>query len=399
MRTALIVISILLMVGGSTVGQSDPLAQRFDPLITQGLKDDPMPGIAVGIVQQGRLAYSRGFGLGVMGAAKNTMTPETLFHMASVTKPFVATAVMQLWERGKVDLDAPVTKYVPYFRIDDKRAAAITVRQMLTHTSGMPDVDDYEWNHPQTDDAALERYVRSLSTRRLTLLFDPGAHFAYSNMAYEVLGDLVSKVSGATFESYVAINILRPLGMTSSTLLLTEANPALLAAGYTHPRGGDYASIKPVRAYPFNRIHSPSSDLMSSVVDMSRWAIANLNRGELDGQRILKATTYDVLWKPVMEVEFCRDAARTDCRKPGGSVAISWFVGDHDGHTGISHSGGDDGFVTYLLLVPDAHMALVLMCNSDHGGINLPQKIVAEFWRVVAASEARADLVSVLRAD
>ena len=385
MRFVLVTI-LLVCAAPAVLAQTDPLRARFDSLIEQGLKDDPMPGIAVGIVQHGRLTYSRGFGVRVWNDPQKPITPETLFHMASVTKPFVATAVLQLWEHGKVDLDAPVSRYVPYFRIDDVRAAQITVRQMLTHSSGMPDVDDYEWSHPQTDDGALERYVRSLAGRKLKLLFDPGTHFAYSNMAYEVLGDLIAKVSGVTFEDYVEANILRSLGMTSSTLLLSKASPTLLALGYTHPRGGDYASIKPVPAYPFNRAHSPSSDLMSNVVDMARWAMANLNHGELDGQRILKQSTYDLMWKPTVEVEFCRGADRRDCRKPGIYVGLSWFVGNHQGHTGISHSGGDDGFTTYLLLVPDTDMALVVMCNSEHGGISLPQKIVAEFWKLVDES-------------
>ena len=96
------------------------------------------------------------------------------------------------------------------------------------------------------------------------------------------------------------------------------------------------------------------------------------------------------MWKPAAEVEFCRGADRRDCRKPGGSVGLSWFVGDHQGHTGISHSGGDDGFVTYLLLVPDTDMALVIMCNSEHGGISLPQKIAAEFWKLVEESAKAA---------
>ncbi len=388
-RRSLTIVSILVALSFTAKAQTDPLQARFDSLIEQGLKDDPMPGIAVGIVQHGRLVYARGFGQRVWRDARMPVTSETLFHMASVTKPFVATAVMQLWEQGKVDLDAPISRYVPYFRIDDPRAAKITVRQMLTHSSGMPDVEDYEWNRPQTDDGALERYVRSLATMKLKLLFEPGTRFAYSNMAYEVLGDLIAKVSGVTFEEYVAAHILNQLGMTSSTLLLSKANPSLLAQGYTHPRGGDAATIKPVTAYPFNRAHSPSSDLMSNVIEMSRWAMANLNRGELDGKRILKTSTYDLMWKPALEIEFCRDAAHQDCRKPGGSVGISWFIGDHRGHTSISHSGGDDGFVSYLLLVPDTEMALVLMCNSSHAGISLPQKIVAEFWKVIDESSPK----------
>lgn len=347
--------------------EDDRLKQLLDPLIEKGLHDDPTPGLAVGVVHNGRLVYARGFGVMKLGHPEKPVTTETLFHMASVTKPFVATCVMQLWEQGKVDLDAPVVKYLPYFRLNDPRYRSITVRQMLTHSSGMPDVEDYEWNKPQYDDGALERYVRSLTTQKL--LWAPGTRMAYSNMAYEVLGDLVAKVSGMTFEDYADAHIFKPLGMSSSTLLLKKADPAKLADGYTRPRDGDYASIHAIANYPYNRAHTPSSSLASNVVDMARWAIANLNRGELDGKRILKNSTYDVMWKPAVEVEFCR--LNGVCRKPGINVGISWFLETKDGRTFISHGGGDDGFVTSIVLLPEMNVAFVLMQNSEHPGLTV----------------------------
>ncbi len=381
MRTSARVALLLLLVVPTAYAQTtnDALKTRFDALIEQGLRDDPMSGIAVGIVQHGKLVYARGFGAQKLGDPPVPMTPETLFHEASITKTFVATSVMQLWELGKVDLDAPVTKYVPYFRIDDPRAAKITVRQMLSHSSGMPDVEDYEWNKPQNDDAALERYVRSLAGMKLKLLFDPGTGWSYSNMAYEVLGDVISKVSGLTFEGYVEKNILRPLGMSKSTLLLSNADPKLLATGYEKGRGE--ASLHPVAAYPFNRAHGPSSNLMSNVVDMTRWALLNLNHGELDGKRILKRATHDLMWTPAVQVERCR-ANHTECEKQAAYVGISWFTEERDGHRLFYHGGGDDGFRTNLVLIPDLDMALMWMCNSAYPGMTLPQKVSAEFRKL-----------------
>lgn len=365
--------------------------QRFDALVEQGLKDDPLPGIALGVVQHGKLVYARGFGKQRMGDVPEPMTTRTLFHMASITKTFVATSVMQLWEQRRVDLDAPVTKYLPYFRIDDPRYTKITVREMLSHSSGMPDVEDYEWNKPQDDDGALERYVRGLAEMKLKLLFDPGASFSYSNMAYEVLGDLIAKVSGKTFEGYLEANILRPLDMNASTLLLKKADPVLLAQGYTRPRGGDYASLHQVAAYPFNRIHSPSSDLMSNVTDMARWAIVNLNHGELDGKRILRRSTYDLMWKPAVDVVSCRDPERKDCRRGSRQVGISWFLRNRNGINIVFHGGEDDGFIAGLILVPEASMALMWMCNSDDESTTLPNKIEEEFLRLVKDSSEGSD--------
>lgn len=383
MRRAIIAVGLLLVSAiAHAQSANDALQTRFDALIEQGLKDDPISGIAVGIVRHGKLVYARAFGVQKMGEPAQPMTERSLFHMASITKTFVATSVMQLWEQGKVDLDAPVTKYLPYFTIDDPRYAKITVRQMLSHSSGMPDVKDYEWNKPQNDDGALERYVRSLAGMKLKLLFEPGTSFSYSNMAYELLGDLIAKVSGKTFEDYVEGNILKPLGMKDSTLLLSKADPRLLAQGYTRPPGADSASsFRQVAAYPFNRMHSPSSDLMSNIQDMSRWAMANLNHGELDGERILKASTYDLIWKPAIEA--CRDRER-EPQKCGRYVGISWFL---QGRT-ISHSGGDDGFATVLILVPDADLALMWMCNTDRPS-TVPGKINDEFFKLVKETAAK----------
>ena len=175
--------------------------QQLQPLLERFVQWQEIPGLAIGVVEGNHLVYAHAFGLKHLGRPADPLTTRSLFHMASITKPFVATAIMQLVERGAVDLDAPVVKYLPYFRIADDRYSQITVRQMVTHTSGMPDVEDYEWDRPQDDDGALERYVRSLTDQKLVSA--PGERVRYSNMAFEVLGDVVAKASGESFDDYV----------------------------------------------------------------------------------------------------------------------------------------------------------------------------------------------------
>jgi CubicO group peptidase (beta-lactamase class C family) len=220
---------------------------------------------------------------------------------------------------------------------------------MATHTSGMPDVKDYHWDKPEYDDGALERYVRNLDDKMLK--WAPGTQFRYSNMAFEVLGDLVAKASGTSFDDYVDENILSAVGMKSSTLLYKKADPSKLATGYTLKMG----KVVPVAHYPYNRAHGPSSNLHSNVEDMARWIQVNLNRGELDGHRILKSATYDVLWNhatPVPEREW--------------HVGISWFLADSGGEEIVMHSGGDDGFTTHLAFAPRLKTGVVMMANCDH---------------------------------
>src|SRR5262249_46428772 len=309
-----------------------------------------IPGFAIAIVHNQKVVYAAGFGVRNLENKNDKITPQSLFHMASITKPFVATSVMQLVEKGKVDLESPVVKYLPYFRLNDERYATITVRQMLSHLSGMPDVLDYEWDKPQYDDGALERYVRSLSNQ--SLIAAPGTRFRYSNMAYEVLGDLIAKVSGMPFEDYVRKQILEPLGMKSSTLLVKQADPRLLASPHVMDKAYETVVSK---VFPYNRMHSPSSTLYSNVLDMSRWATANMNRGELDGKRILKASTYEVMWKPAGD--------------QWQQIGISWFLGKYKEYPTISHSGGDTGFVSNLVMIPDQSIAVVMMSNFDRASL------------------------------
>jgi CubicO group peptidase (beta-lactamase class C family) len=327
----------------------DTLAQRVEAAVTQSMREQKIPGLAIGVVRDGRLVYARGFGLMDISKPDRPITPQTLFHMASITKPFVATALMQLVEQGKVNLDEPVIKYLPYFALKDPRYKEITVRQMATHTSGMPDVQNYFWDKPEYDDGALERYVRSLGDT--TLRFAPGTQFRYSNMAFEVLGDLVAKASGQNFDDYVDEHILKPVGMKSSTLLYKKADPAKLAVGYTLKKD----EVVPVAHYPYNRAHTPSSNLHSNVEDMAQWIAVNLNRGELDGRRILKRETYDVLWKHAFAVP-----------ERNWHVGISWFLAPSGGEEIVMHNGGDDGFTTHLSFAPASRSGVVMMANCDH---------------------------------
>ena len=321
---------------------------ELQPLIEDFVHRQQIPGFAIGVIQDDQLVYAHGFGVKNLVDNHDPVTPRSLFHMASITKTFVATSIMQLVEAGKINLDTPVVRYLPYFRIADDRYQTTTVRQMVTHTSGMPDVEDYEWDKAQYDDGALERYVRSLSNQKL--IFAPGTDFRYSNMAFEVLGDLIAKVSGESFDDYVQNHILTPLKMRDSTLLIKKTDPKLMTWGHERDKAGH---VFPSKVYPYNRMHSPSSDLHSNVEDMARWALVNLNHGELDDRRILKEQTYDVLWKPERKLS------------DGRAVGISWFLSEYRGQTTVSHGGGDIGYSTFLILLPEKKIAVVLMANCD----------------------------------
>lgn len=323
-------------------------------------------GLAVGVSVRGSTVFAGGFGTRVQGGT-DPVTPRTVFHMASVTKPFVATAVMQMVEAGRVAIDSPVTRYLPYFRMNDPRAASITVKELLNHTSGMPDVTDYRWRFPEYDDGALERYVRGLKDS--SLVFDPGTQFRYSNIGFEVLADLIAKVSGESFESYIQRHILTPLGMRHSTLLMTDVDSANLALGAIRDSTG---AIVVSPTYPYNRPHAASSTLHSNIEDLLRWGNAVLRGGELNGHRIVSARGVHQLTTETFDrtAEIRAESARAQKPMPYDStgIALSWFLSWKDGKETIFHRGGDMGFHSYLMIVPDDSLVIVAMANNGVAG-------------------------------
>ncbi len=167
------------------------------PLVEGLLDSHDVAGVAVAVVHEGGVS-ARGFGVRDIDTGA-PVTPETMFHLASLSKPFVATAVVSLATTGDagepvLDLDAPVIDWIAELTLADGRQGEVTARGLLSHTSGLPDVPEYGWHDPQLGDDALSEFARSLSGRRLK--FEPGTEFSYSNAGYELLGLLLSRVSG-----------------------------------------------------------------------------------------------------------------------------------------------------------------------------------------------------------
>jgi CubicO group peptidase (beta-lactamase class C family) len=251
-----------------------------------------------------------------------------------------------LVELGKLELEDPVVKHLPYFHLVGGPSDSITILQMLNHISGMPDVQDYQWDTPIYNENALEQYVRSITDQQM--IASPGERFAYSNMAFECLGDVVGKVSGMTFADYVKKNILNPSGMSESTFLKPVHLPESWAAPHIR-----VMESRVWDGYPYNRMHGPSSTLHSNVLEMCNWAMVNLNGGNLNNTTILRSSSYDLLWKP-----WFRTGEETH-------VGLSWFIGKHRDVKTIGHSGGDKGFNTDFVMLPEKSMAVVVVCNLN----------------------------------
>lgn len=260
-----------------------------------------VPGASTGAMTRNKLLHAEGFGVMEIGRHKE-MSPLSVHCLASVSKTFTAAAIMQLVEAGKIDINRPVTTYLPYFELADPRYAQITVRHLMGHMSGLPGLNYAsflsDWYDPWTDDGALERYVRGLKTDGTVLSFDPGTSFDYSDVGYAVLGETIHQVSGELFEHYCERHLIRPLGLSHTTFLKPEIAPGLLTTPHVVDASGNVV-VSPV--YPYDRKQSPGGCLYSNMRDMSVWVRMFMNGGEYKGHRVFSKESRDVLWTAIMD--------------------------------------------------------------------------------------------------
>ncbi len=318
------------------------ITAKFDACLEKALYYYDLPGLAVHIGMENRDYFSA---LGWQNALNKTpLQRHHIFHMASVTKLFVSTGILQLWEKGLLDLDEKLTVYLPGFRMADERYRRITLRQLLSHTAGMPDVEDYHWDSPETDEGALLRFVLSSEVSEKQLLWDPEqGSFAYSNMGYEILGAVIAAVSGESFENYITENIFFPLGMTHSDLLTFRRDMKDVCSPHLKDEENHFAMVE---HFPYNRAHGPSSTLTSNLEDMSLWAKAVLEK------KILKPEAFTEAWKEHSVV-------------PNNSekIGLAWFCREQKGYSLYGHEGNDDGFRASFWLCPELSVSITVCSN------------------------------------
>jgi len=323
----------------------------IDTYIEQQLDHLNVPGAAVAIVEGDQIVHQRGFGQARPGGMPPS--PQTPFVLGSTTKSFTALAVMQLVEAGKVDLDAPVQRYLPWFRVADPQASAqMTVRQLLNQTSGLPAASGWAplADFDSSPDAG-ERQARALATLQLSR--PPGCAFEYSNMNYNLLGLIVEAASGESYAAYVQDHIFRPLDMRHSYTTRTEAQQNGLALGHR------YWFAYPVAApdLPLPRGSLPAGYLISSTEDMSHYLIAQLNDGRYGDAQILS---------PAGIAEMHRPGVKFTMMGVSEQYGMGWFINDRDQVRIVSHSGVVPDFFAYMAILPEQKKGLVLLLNADH---------------------------------
>ncbi|MFF9896652.1 serine hydrolase domain-containing protein [Streptomyces longispororuber] len=322
-----------------------------------------VPGAAVGVLLDGREAYASH---GVTNpAAPRPVDARTLFHVASVSKTFTATALARLAAEGRVDLDAPVRRHVPELRLADERAAErITVRNLLNHTAGL------DWNlvDDGTGDRSLAGFVARLP--RLGTVAPPGTRSSYSQAGYNLAGRVVEKVTGLPFERAMAALVLEPVGLPDTVYGLAEVMVRPFAVGHHRGEDGALRPARPWGAFPEGaRGDNPGGGLASSASDLLRWARFHLG----DGEGVLPAPALRRMRERTVGLR---------ASSLGDGVGLGWYLrpldrADGSGVVrGAGHGGAGNGQSAELLLVPEHGFAVVALANASPGGHPFTRSVV-----------------------
>ncbi|HEY8224946.1 MAG TPA: serine hydrolase domain-containing protein [Pyrinomonadaceae bacterium] len=328
----------------------------LDGLVPLQLKSDDLAGATVAVVKDGKVLFARGYGYADVKQKKPVSADETLFRPGSVSKLFTWTAVMQLFERGMLDLDRDVNDYID-FKIPDAFGKPITLKNLLTHTPGFEEqIKDLFSAEPAPP--PLGQYLKAHVPRRI---YPPGTIPAYSNYGAALAGYIVERVSNKPFNEYVEENIFKPLGMTRSTFAqpLPATLTGLMSNGYR--LGSDEPKEFEVVSVP------PAGSLSSTASDIARFITAHLQDGQFGDVRILKPETARLMHSRLFALD---DAAN--------AMAYGFYEESRNGHRIIGHAGDTQYFHSDLHLILDAGVGFFISYNSaGRGGVS-PRTVLWE---------------------
>ena len=362
-----------VMAAGLSAQAAISLPRDFDAYVARTMKQFEVPGLAIAVVKDGKVVLAKGYGVRRLGDSAR-VDERTLFGIASNTKAFTATAIGILVEEGKLQWDAPVVNYLPWFQMYDPFVTReLTIRDLLVHRSGLGlGAGDLLWWPSSTYDrkevARRLRYIKPATSFR--------SAYAYDNVLYSVAGEVIEAVSGQTWEDFVSSRILGKVGMTASSVRHSAA------AG-----GGDVATphapidghVRPVAPFTSDNVN-PAGGINAGAADIAKWMMVQLDSGRLgDGSQLFTPRTTRELWSVVTPFRVGNPPPELAALRTNfAGYALGFGLRDYRGWKIVSHTGGLPGFVSRLTLVPDQRLGIAVLTNQES-----VEAFEAITWRVL----------------
>lgn len=330
----------------------------LDAYVNKAMLNSEVPGIAIAIVKDGQVTL-RAYGVKELG--KNDKVDEnTLFMIGSNTKAVTATALAMLQEQKKLSLDDKVIKWLPDFKLKDPWVTKeINIRDLLCHRIGMETFqgDFMYWTSNLTERQVVEKFGR------LTPMYGFRSKWGYTNAAFGVAGQVIQAASGQGWADFITQQIFRPLGMNNTIALSKGVNQASNIA-LPHTRDQDQKVV----AIPFANIDNiaPAGSISSSAADMSKWVMALLGNGKLNGQQVIPA---NAITQTRLPHSILGNGGHPFTKVNFSLYGLGWMLEDYAGKRMVSHTGGVNGFVTSVTLIPEEKLGVVVLTNTDQNGL------------------------------
>ncbi len=355
-----VVASLAFLTSAKAHAQAPKPLEDVDAFVARVMQAFKVPGVSVAVVKDGRMVFAKGYGVRKLGDAA-PVDSRTLFGIASNTKIFTATALALLVEEGKIEWDAPVIRYVPWFAMYDPFVTReLTVRDLLVHRSGLGlGAGDLLWWPPSTYDrkeiARRLRFIRPATSFR--------SAYAYDNVLYTVAGEVIEAVSGMPWEDFVSSRILKKVGMTASNVRHSEASGGGNVATTHAPIDGVVRPIEPFASDNTN----PAGGINSSAEEMAKWLVVQLDSGRLaDGTRLFSPATTRQLWRIVTPIEPGPVPPQLSPLASGmGGYALGMGVREYRGEKLLTHTGGLPGYVSRVAMIPGRRLGVVVLTNQE----------------------------------
>jgi CubicO group peptidase (beta-lactamase class C family) len=364
----------------SAADQARAALADFDGFAEQAIVDWNVPGTAIAVVAGGEIVYARGFG---KRDIENDlpMTPDTLFAIGSTTKAMTCTVLGTLVDEGLVDWDTPMRTYIPEIRFKDPSTTElITPRDLVTHRSGLPRHDSLWYNNHTSS--------RSEIVGRLAHLEPSAALRAkcqYNNLMYLTAGYLIERLTGTTWEQAVRARLFEPLGMTRSNFSVDDSQKD---SDFAQPYRENDDQIELI---PFRQIDlvGPAGSVNSSVNEMARWLLFNLNQGKVGDNQIINPGTLAEIQSPQMTTGATPNPEQPEFSP--STYGMGWSITTYRGHLRISHGGGIDGFITSVVLFPNDRLGLVAFTNIGSGLSDIINRHAADLVLGLEAKDWNAE--------
>jgi CubicO group peptidase (beta-lactamase class C family) len=331
--------------------RAQTVIEGIDPMIEQALKDYQIPGLAVGVVVDGHVVYAKGFGYRD-AEKKLPVDPKTLFAVGSITKAFTTFVAGNLVDEGLIAWDQPVFDVLPEFRMRDNYATQnVTIRDLLTHRSGMPRHEFVWYNSNMTKEELLHRI------RYLEPSHEIRERYQYNNLMYFIAGCALEKASGKTWKQLVTERILKPLEMKATNFSVEEM---LKTSNFANPYVEKKGTLQKV---PFRNLTliGPAGSLNSNIDDLTRWVQLHLNGGIYKGHQMISPATLQELHAPQVVISGAPETKETRLSAYG----IGWRVDSYRSHYLISHDAVSDGFTSVVALIPDKNVGVIVLANRN----------------------------------